>query len=163
AFNDVRVVATQGAHRLVAGAAVTWGRTTSSGTGFDLELTTGPNPVVPSVDDLPVGDHRSAEDRRTFLGFYVNDTWTPWPWLSLTLGARYDHTSESLTADAQEVGAPEPEHAADERTDGKWSGGVSALFRVVDKPDAGVLNAVHLYVAAKSNFKPAAPNILEAE
>jgi outer membrane receptor protein involved in Fe transport len=163
AFDDLRVVATQGAHRLVLGAALTWGRTTSSGTGFDLTLTTGPNPVVPSVDDLPVGDHRSAEDRRTFLGFYINDTWTPWTWFSMTLGARYDRTSESLTADAQEVGAPEAEHAEDERTDGKWSGGVSALFRVVDKPDAGFLNAVHLYVAAKSNFKPAAPNILEAE
>jgi len=162
-FDDLRLVATLGAHRLVAGAALTWGRTTVSGTGFDLTLTTGPNPVVPSVDDLPVGDHRSAEDRRTFLGFYLNDEWTPWKFLTLTFGARYDRTSESLSAVGQEVGAPAPDVAADSRTDGKWSGGVSALVRIVEKPRASVLNALNLYVSAKSNFKPAAPNLLEAE
>jgi iron complex outermembrane recepter protein len=162
-FEDARLVAILGTHRLVAGAALTWGRTTISGTGFDLTLTTGPNPVVPSVDSIPVGDHRSAEDRRTFLGFYANDTWTPWRFLSLTFGARYDRTSESLSAVGQEVGAPAPDVANDSRTDGKWSGGVSALVRVVDHPDTGFLSALHFYVAAKSNFKPAAPNLLEAE
>jgi outer membrane receptor protein involved in Fe transport len=162
-FDDARLVATFGSHRLVVGTALTWGRTTSSGTGFDLSFATGPNPVVPSVDSLPVGDNRSAEDRRTFWGFYANDTWTPWSFLSLTFGARYDRTSETLSAVGQEVGAPAPDVAADSRTDGKWSGGVSALVRVVDEPGAGLLNALHLFVAAKSNFKPAAPNILEAE
>ena len=162
-FDDARIVATAGNHRLVAGAALTWGRTTVEGTGFDLALTTGSNPVVPSIDELPVGDHRSAEDRRTFWGFYANDTWSPWAWLSLTLGARYDLTSESLSAFAQEVGSPEPETAADSRSDGKWSGGVSALWRIVDGRASGFLNTFHVYVAAKSNFKPAAPNILEAE
>jgi iron complex outermembrane recepter protein len=162
-FEDAHVVASLGAHRLVAGTALTWGRTTSSGTGFDFSLTTGPSPVVPDINSIPVGDNRSAEDRRTFLGFYANDTWTPWPFLSLTFGARYDHTSESLSASGQEVGAPAPDVAEDSRTDGKWSGGVSALVRVVDHPDTGFLSALNLYVAAKSNFKPAAPNILEAE
>ncbi len=162
-FEDARVVTTLGSHRLVAGTAVTWGRTTSAGTGFDLALTTGSSPVVPSWDSLPVGDTRSAEDRRTFWGFYANDTWTPWPLLSLTFGARYDRTSETLSATMQETGTPSPDSAGDSRTDGKWSGGVSALLRAVDKPGAGFLNVLHLYVAAKSNFKPAAPNILEAE
>ncbi len=162
-FEDAHVVATQGAHRLVAGVALTWGRTTSSGTGFDFTLTTGPNPVVPSVDSLPVGDTRSAEDERTFWGLYANDTWTPWAFLSLTFGGRYDRTSESLSASRQETGAPAPDFSSDSRSDGKWSGGVSALVRVVDHPDSGFLSALHLYVAAKSNFKPAAPNILEAE
>ncbi|MFI5119906.1 MAG: TonB-dependent receptor [Thermoanaerobaculia bacterium] len=163
AFDDLRLVATLGAHRLVAGAALTWGRTTVSGTGFDLALTTGPNPIVPSVDDLPVGDNRSAEDRRTFLGFYANDEWTPWKFLTLTFGARYDRTSESLSAVGQEVGAPAPDVASDSRTDGAWSGGVAALVRIVDRPHASVLNALNVYVSAKSNFKPAAPNLLEAE
>jgi outer membrane receptor protein involved in Fe transport len=162
-FDDARLVATLGAHRLVAGAALTWGRTTSSGTGFDFTLTTGANPVVPDINSIPVGDNRSAEDRRTFLGFYANDTFTPWRFLSLTFGARYDRTSESLTATGQEVGAPAPTVAEDSRTDGKWSGGVSALVRIVDHPDTGFLSALNVYVAAKSNFKPAAPNILEAE
>jgi outer membrane receptor protein involved in Fe transport len=162
-FEDARLVATLGAHRLVVGTALTWGRTTASGTGFDLWLTTGPSPVVPSVDSLPVGDARSAEDRRTFWGFYANDAFTPWTFLTVTFGGRYDRTSESLSAVGREVGAPEPDVASDSRTDGKWSGGVSALVRLVDRPSAGFLNALHLYVAAKSNFKPAAPNILEAE
>jgi iron complex outermembrane receptor protein len=163
AFDDLRLVASFGSHRLVAGAALTWGRTTVSGTGFDLTLTTGPNPVVPSVDVLPVGDNRSAEDRRTFLGFYANDEWTPWKFITLTFGARYDRTSESLSAVGQEVGAPTPDVAADSRTDGKWSGGVSALVRIVENPQGTILNALNLYVSAKSNFKPAAPNLLEAE
>ncbi|HMA28264.1 MAG TPA: TonB-dependent receptor [Thermoanaerobaculia bacterium] len=163
AFDDLRLVATLGSHRLVTGTALTWGRTTVSGTGFDLALTTGPNPVVPSVDGLPVGDHRSAEDRRTFWGFYANDEWTPWRFLTLTFGARYDRTSEALSAAGQEVGAPAPDIVEDSRTDAKWSGGVAALFRIVDRPKASVLNALNVYVSAKSNFKPAAPNILEAE
>src|ERR1017187_7181382 len=162
-FDDLRLVVTSASNRLVAGAALTWGRTTVSGTGFDLPLTTGPNPVVPSVDDLPIGDNRSAEDRRTFLGFYANDEWTPWRFLTLTLGARYDRTSQPLSTVGQEVGAPAPDVASDSRTDGKWSGGVAALFRIVGRPQASVLNALNVYVSAKSNFKPAAPNLLEAE
>ena len=163
AFEDARVVTTLGTHRLVAGSAVTWGRATASGTGFDLSLMTGSSPVVPSWDSLPVGDTRTAEDRRTFWGFYANDTWTPWPFLSLTFGARYDRTSESISASLHETGAPAPETAADSRSDGKWSGGISGLTRIVEKPAASFLNVLNLYVAAKSNFKPAAPNILEAE
>ena len=161
-FEDVRLVSTAGTHRLVTGIALTSGKTTADGTGFDLTLTTGSSPVVPSVDSLPVGDTRSAEDKRTFWGFYANDTWTPWKALSLTFGARYDRTDESLSAVVNEVGGPGPEAGSDQRTDGNWSGGVSALVRIVDRP-SGFLTALHLYAAAKSNFKPAAPNILEAE
>ena len=76
------------------------------------------DPVVPSVDSLPVGDNRSAEDSRTFWGFYANDTWTPWKWLALTFGARYDRTSEiALGRSCRRTGAPEPEGGSDERTD----------------------------------------------
>ncbi len=165
-FNDARIIADStagGRHKLVAGIAYTSGRTTLDGTGFDFSLLTGPQPVVPTLDEVPVGDHRSAEDRRTFWGFYANDEWTPLRALTLTFGARYDRTSESLDATVAEVGAPAPEVASDSRTDGAWSGGVSALVRLVDKPKASVLNALNVYLSAKSNFKPAAPNILEAE
>ena len=62
-----------------------------------------------------------------------------------------------------ETGAPGPEGGSDERTDREWSGGVSAVFRIVDGKAKGFLNVLHLYVSAQSNFKPAAPNILEAE
>lgn len=162
-FEDARVVTTAGRHRLVTGIALTSGKTTAEGTGFDLALTTGSAPVVPNVDSLPVSDYRSAEDQRTFWGFYANDTWTPWKWLALTFGARYDRTTESLSAAVTSAVGPESAAGSSERTDGDWSGGVSALIRIVDGKAKGFLNVLHLYVAAKSNFKPAAPNILEAE
>ncbi|MEO8054883.1 MAG: TonB-dependent receptor [Acidobacteriota bacterium] len=160
-FEDARVVTTAGRHRLVTGIALTSGKTTADGTGFDFTLTTGSSPMVPSIDSLPAGDTRSAEDQRTFWGFYANDTWTPWKWLALTFGARYDRTTETLSAAVTSAAGPESRAGSSERTDGNWSGGVSALVRIVDKAN-GFLNVLHLYAAAKSNFKPAAPNILEA-
>jgi iron complex outermembrane receptor protein len=165
-YDDARIVSdfTAGGHqRLVAGVAYTTGKTTLDGTGFDFSLLTGPTPVVPTLDQVPVGDNRSAQDSRTFWGLYLNDEWTPFHALTLTFGARYDRTSESLNATVTEVGAPAPDVASDSRTDGKWSGGVAALLRLVDKPHASVLNVLNIYVSGKSNFKPAAPNILEAE
>jgi iron complex outermembrane recepter protein len=163
-FDDVRLVADfQGAgrHRLVGGAAITWGRTTAAGTGFDFDLTIGPNPIVPELGQVPVGDHRSFSDRRTFFGFYVNDEWTPTPRLTITAGARYDSTSESLAAYGQEVGEPLVS-TTDSQTNGAWSGGVAALFRILPKP-AGPLETANFYVSAKTAFKPAAPNLSEAE
>src|SRR5450759_1296577 len=62
-FNDARIVAdftAGGRHRLVAGIAYTSGKTTLEGTGFDFSLLTGPHPVVPSLEQIPVGDHRSC-------------------------------------------------------------------------------------------------------
>jgi iron complex outermembrane receptor protein len=150
-----------GHHRVVGGAALTWGRTTAAGTGFDVDLQIDPV-VVPSFAETPAGDHRSFEDRRTFFGVYVNDEWTPVRAFTLTAGARYDQVSESLFASGQEVTAPEPTISRDHRSDGQWSGGVSGLFRLVSGRK-GVLNELNLYAAAKSAFKPAAPNLTEAE
>ena len=150
-----------GLHELVTGAALTWGRTTAAGIGFDIDLQLDPV-VVPSFSDITVGDHRSFQDRRTFLGFYLNDAWTPTPRLTITAGARYDLTSEALSAFGQEVGSPTAVMTTDSRTDGQWSGGVSALFRLVEKP-TGLLDTANLFVSLRSAFKPAAPNLTEAE
>jgi iron complex outermembrane recepter protein len=150
-----------GHHRVVGGAALTWGRTRATGTGFDIDFQIDPV-VVPSFADTPVGDHRSFVDRRTFVGVYVNDEWTPIRAFTLTAGARYDRVSESLFASGQEVTDPEPTISRDHRSDGQWSGGVSGLFRLVSGRK-GVLNEVTFYAAAKSAFKPAAPNLTEAE
>ncbi len=150
-----------GRHRLVAGASVTWGRTTAVGTGFDIDLEIEPV-VVPRFSETPTGDNRSFVDRRTFVGVYVNDEWTPVPFLTLTGGARFDSVSERLLAQGQEVGSPEPAITRDSRSDGQWSGGVTALARLVgDRP--GPVGSIHFYVAIKSAFKPAAPNLTEAE
>ncbi len=163
-YDDLHVTAlfeAAGRHRVVGGAAITWGRTTASGTGFDIDLQIEPV-VVPRFADTPTGDNRSFVDRRTFVGFYVNDEWTPVPFLTFTGGARFDSVSERLFAQGQEVGAPEADVSRDSRSDGKWSGGVSGLVRFVSDRPGGV-NSVHFYVAAKSAFKPAAPNLTETE
>jgi len=163
-YDDLHLVANfegAGKHRLVAGTALTWGRTTAKGEGFDIELEVDPVDV-PDFADTPAGDHRSFVDRRTFLGFYVNDEWTPVRFLTVTGGARYDHVAEKLFAKGQEVGDPEADISRDERSEGHWSGGISVLARLADNL-AGPVNDVHLYVAAKSAFKPAAPNLTEAE
>lgn len=150
-----------GHHRLVGGAALTWGRTTASGSGFDFSFQIDPV-IVPSLNDTPAGDQRSFNDRRTFLGFYLNDEWTPVEFLTITAGARRDTVSESLSAQAREVGAPAPVTSQDSRSDGQWSGGVGALVRLL-KGGRGATNEVNLYVSVKSAFKPAAPNLTEAE
>lgn len=150
-----------GHHRLVGGAALTWGRTTASGSGFDFSFQIDPV-IVPSLNDTPAGDQRSFNDRRTFLGFYLNDEWTPVEFLTITAGARRDIVSESLSAQAQEVGAPAPVTSQDSRSDSQWSGGVGALIRLL-KGGRGATNEVNLYVSVKSAFKPAAPNLTEAE
>ena len=164
-YDDVRLVgelSAAGLHRFVAGTALTWGRTSAAGTGFDFELLVGPSPVVPDVSDVPVGDVRSFTDRRTFWGVYANDEWTPTPRLTVTAGARYDLTAENLSASIQETGTAAPEGSKDEASEGKLSGGVSALYRIVAAP-RGILDEANVYVSARSNFKPAAPNLAEAE
>jgi len=163
-FEDFHVLANftaAGSHRLVAGAALTWGRTVAAGTGFDF--TVGLDPIaVPDLGSIPAGDHRSFVDRRTFFGVYVNDEWNPFPALEITAGARWDRVSESLFAKAQEFDAAEPDVSRDSRSDGQWSGGLSGLVRLVGDR-TGALNEANVYVAAKSSFKPAAPNLTEAE
>jgi len=150
-----------GQHRLVAGAALTWGRTTAAGHGFDFELQIDPV-VVPNLSDIPPGDDRSFEDRRTFGGFYANDEWTPLPFLTVTGGARFDLTSESLVARVHELSEPDTEVTTDSKSFNQWSGGGSILGRVVtDRP--GVLNEANVYFSGKTAFKPAAPNLTEAE
>ena len=78
-YEDLHLIANfegAGKHRVVGGVALTWGRTTATGTGFDIELQIDPV-VVPSFAETPTGDNRSFRDRRTFFGLYVNDEWTP--------------------------------------------------------------------------------------
>ncbi len=164
-FDDARLLyqfEAAGHHQLVGGAAVTWGRTTAEGIGFDFDVLLTPDPVVPSIGDVPVGDNRSFNDRRTFFGLYANDEWTPVPWLTVTGGLRLDATSERLHVEQQEVGDPEKDVADDERSDTKVSGGGALLFRIVRDP-VGLLSNLNVYVSARTNFKPAAPNLSEAE
>jgi outer membrane receptor protein involved in Fe transport len=164
-FDDARIVAdfsALGRNRLVAGLSYTMGKTTLSGEGFDFSLLTGPQPVVPTLDQVAATSQRIADDNRTFWGFSVNDEWTPFHALTFMLGARYDHTSETADVTFTE-GAGTPDVTSASRTDGKWSWGLAALVKIVDSPRASVLDALNLYVSTASNFRPADPDIVEAK
>ncbi len=163
-YDDLHLVTTfeaAGHHRLVGGAAITWGRMTAAGYGFDFDLQIDPV-IVPNMNAIAPGDHRSFNDRRTFGGFYVNDEWTPVPFLTITAGARYDLTSETLFETVQEVTDSEPTVSRDSKSFDQWSGGGSILARIV-KDQSGFVNDLNLYFAKKTAFKPAAPNLTEAE
>jgi iron complex outermembrane receptor protein len=161
-YDDVHLVTNfeaGGKHRLVGGAAVTWGRITASGYAFDFDFSIQPV-VLPNLSDIPPTDHRSFNDRRTFAGFYVNDEWTPVWFLTITAGARYDLTDETLSTTVQDVTASTSTARNDSRSADQWSGGGSIFGRLV-APRAGVLNDANVYVSAKTAFKPAAPDLTQ--
>jgi outer membrane receptor protein involved in Fe transport len=108
-----------------------------------------------------VGDHRSFDDKRTFVGVYAHDEWTPVKAFSLSGGGRFDRVSETLSAFGQEVGFPAVT-TSDSRSEGAWSGDLGAIVRLVPE-SARQVGAVNLYGNWKSSFKPAAPNLTEAE
>lgn len=161
-YDDAHVVTNfeaAGKHRLVGGAAITWGRITAEGYAFDFDFSIDPV-VVPNLSDIPPADHRSFADRRTFAGFYVNDEWTPIWFLTVTAGARYDLTDETLSATVQDVTAPAPTVRNDSRGADQWSGGGSIFGRMV-APRPGVLNEANVYFSGKTAFKPAAPDLTQ--
>ncbi len=162
-FDDARFVTAcdlAGKHEWVTGAALTWGRTTASGIGFDVdELLSARGANLPNWQDIPVGDHRSFEDTRTFFGFYAHDDWTPVRPLTISGGGRWDHAHEKLHAFGQEVGG-DPAVTDDAKASSAWSGDLSALVRLLPASSQHTLN---LYGNWKSSFKPAAPNLTEAE
>ena len=162
-FDDARLVTTldlAGKHEWVTGAAVTWGHTSATGTGFDVdERLSRQGLSTPNWQDVPVGDHRSFDDRRTFFGVYAHDEWTPVRPLTISGGGRWDHASEKLHAFGQEVGG-DPAVTDDSKTSEDWSGDLAALVRLLPARSAHTLN---VYGNWKSSFKPAAPNLTEAE
>jgi outer membrane receptor protein involved in Fe transport len=110
-----------------------------------------------------VGDVRSFWDKRTFFGVYAHDEYTPQERVTLSGGVRFDATDEKLHAQAQEQtpGAP-LETADDSRNDSDWSGDVGALVRLLPS-GTGAVETMNLYGNWKRAFKPAAPNLTEAE
>ena len=166
-FDELRLtgdVEAGGRHDLVAGAAITYGKLELAGEGADFDQTLGDAASIPDVGSIPAGDLRSGRDRRTFLGVYARDEWTPVPRLTIGGGGRYDNVSETLHAQAQEQGPPLGilESVNDKRTDHAWSGDLSVVARLLKHP-ASRLDAVNIYGNWKSSFKPAAPNLSEGE
>jgi iron complex outermembrane recepter protein len=166
-YEDLRLIshfAMAGDHELVSGVALTWGKTTADGKGFDFEQLLSEYPNIPSSSDEPVGDLRSFKDDRTFFGAYLHDSWTLHPRLTLAGGGRYDATHEKLHAQAQEQDGVSPlEVADDEANEGEFSGDISALIRLMPEGTTSKFQTANLYGSWRTSFKPAAPNLTEAE
>ncbi len=167
AYADARLISKftgWGRHQTVGGVALTWGRTTADGRGFDFEQEISDPSSNPDAGTIPTGDLRSFEDRRTFFGAYAHEDWTPVERFTLSGGGRFDRVSEKLHAQAQEQGPPlgPLELANDSRDEGAWSGDLAGLLRLVPR-ETSLLSTANLYASWKSSFKPAAPNLTEAE
>jgi iron complex outermembrane recepter protein len=163
-YEDVRLVASLnagGTHELVTGAAVTWGETKGEGREFDFDQSLSAYPAIPDAADITEGEDREFEDQRTFLGFYAHDAWTPNPRFTIEGGGRFDAVSEELETEADLPGGPVP--VKDEREDTDFSGDLSLLVRLL--PEGGIehLKTANVYASVRRAFKPAAPNLAEAE
>jgi outer membrane receptor protein involved in Fe transport len=163
-YEDLRMVSrfrAGGDHELVAGGSVTWGETKGEGREFDFDQLMSAYPDIPDADAITDGEDREFEDRRTFFGVYLHDAWTPTYRLTLEGGGRFDATSEELETEADLPSGPTPVH--DEKEDSDFSGDLSALFRLLPPEGSGTLDVANLYASVRRSFKPAAPNLAEAE
>jgi outer membrane receptor protein involved in Fe transport len=163
-FEDVRVVANlrgSGAHELVAGTAVTWGETKGKGREFSFDQLISAYPDIPRADQIASVGDRDFEDRRVFLGAYVHDAWTPTPRVTVEGGGRLDLTSEELETEEDLPSGPVP--VKDTRDDTDVSGDLSALVRLLPEGGIARLETANLYGSVRRAFKPAAPNLAEAE
>jgi iron complex outermembrane receptor protein len=163
-YEDLRVISTfeaSGPHELVAGTALTWGETKGRAKEFEFDQALSAYPSIPTLAAATPKDEHDFEDGRTFIGFYVHDTWTPHPRLSLAAGGRVDAVKEDLETEVDDP-VNGPSRVKDSRQDAGFSGGFSALFRAVAPGSAG-LNAANFYASIRRSFKPAAPNLTEAE
>ena len=163
-YEDARWVANfdgKGTHELVAGTALTFGETKGTGHEYRFDQLLSSYSSIPSVDQLTAVDDRDFEDRRIFLGVYVHDAWTPVPRLTLEGGGRFDLASEELETEADLPGGPVK--VKDNRDDTDFSGDLSALVRLIPTGPTGGLEVANLYGSVRRGFKPAAPNLAEAE
>jgi iron complex outermembrane recepter protein len=163
-YEDARLVTllqAGGTHELVTGAALTWGETRGPVKEYEFDQVLSQYPSIANVNSLTPVDERDFEDGRHFLGVYVHDTWTPHPQFSLAAGGRFDATSEELET---EVDGPVlgPTKVKDKKETTGLSGDVSVLVRGLAN-EGPFLKAANFYGSLKHSFKPAAPNLSEAE
>src|SRR5262249_3727376 len=113
--------------------------------------------------DVPPGDNRSFDDHRTYFGFYAHHEWTPVKHFTLSGGGRFDQANETLDASFEELSVPSPvEESHDSQHVNDCSGDIGVMLRLLPDGAKGV-EAANLYGSWKSSFKPAAPNLTEAE
>src|SRR5262249_675061 len=162
AYADARLVHKRdlgGPHEFVAGAAFTYGKLKAAIEEFDMTFTYIPIPRVPNIDELTINEGADAETERHFFGAFVHDTWTPQPRITLGAGGRVDLTGEDLEGESS---ANPGGTAKDRKENSAVSGDGSLLVRLLP-PDMHDRMVANVYANARRNFKPAAPNVLEAE
>lgn len=148
-----------GAHELVTGVALTAGATEGEGKAFEFDQLLSDPSTIPNWRTEPATEDKEFDDERLYVGLYAHDSWTPARAFTLSGGGRWDHAHEKLT-----TGEPgDPDAGEDERDDSAWSGDLGALVRLLPERGAGALGALNAYGNWKSSFKPAAPNLTEAE
>jgi iron complex outermembrane receptor protein len=150
-----------GRHELVTGVALTFGSTKGDAQGFEFDQALSAYPPSASVGMLAAGEKRDFEDERTFFGVYAHDEWTPVARFSLSGGGRWDSASEGLEVGGDEGGGGEVD-AKDNKSTQAFSGDLGALVRLAPA-GSGALGSLNLFGNWKSAFKPAAPNLTEAE
>jgi outer membrane receptor protein involved in Fe transport len=163
-YEDARWLANfegRGAHEVVVGTALTLGKTNGAAHEYRFGQLLSDYSSIPSVDTMTAIDNRDFEDMRVFVGVYAHDAWTPVPRFTLEGGARFDFVSEELETEADLPGGPVK--VKDNREDSDFSGDISALIRLVPEAGKGGLDVANLYGSVRRGFKPAAPNLAEAE
>src|SRR5262249_34058922 len=118
-FSDVRLSGTArllGDHQWLGGASGTWGNTAAAGVAFSVEPPVTPLPPgIRALEDVDREEERSFFARRSLVGVYLHDEWTPTPRLTIAGGLRWNSASETLRVGAAE-GEPAP-GSADHRRD----------------------------------------------
>lgn len=151
-----------GRHELVTGAALTFGSTKGDVQGFEFDQALSQYPAAPGVAAAEGGEERDFEDERTFFGVYAHDEWTPVTRFSLSGGGRWDATSEDLEVGGEDEGGGGEVDAKDSKSTQAFSGDLGALFRLAPANSSSI-GTLNLFANWKSSFKPAAPNLTEAE
>ena len=163
-YEDLRLVSNlegRGTHEVVTGTSLTVGQTKGAAREFRFDQILSAYPSIPTASSIPSLDVRDFEDLRVFFGAYVHDAWTPTERLTLEGGGRFDLASEELET---EVDLPSgPTKVKDNRDDTDFTGDVAALVRLAPSGGTGALKAANLYGSLRRAFKPAAPNLSEAE
>ncbi|HKQ56881.1 MAG TPA: TonB-dependent receptor [Candidatus Eisenbacteria bacterium] len=163
-FEDLRMITRfegSGSHELVTGAALTFGETKGKGSEFTFKQALSAYPEVPTFAQVTVLDDHDFEDRRVFFGAYVHDAWTPTARLRIEGGGRFDLTSEELETEVDTSGVPLKVKDNQESSD--VSGDLSAVVSLLPPAGRGALQTANLYGSVRRAFKPAAPNLAEAE
>jgi iron complex outermembrane receptor protein len=150
--------------RLVAGVDHLFGQAHNASSDWDyFQNVNGSNP--PNIASFAAFGATDLRDTRNFSGLYAQTEWTPQPRFRLQLGARLNHTYESLDATSVDLTAAAAAAAgvapkdvsvgpgSDKRTVTRASGAAGASYLVWQQSGA---EGIWLYGDYRNTFKPAA-------